>query len=127
MELYRRKQAVFLFFLRIVVIALHINLKEAFETDHFADSDKTFRLSADTDRNSRTFQFGIRHLASDRTFTDQFIQLLFLRRTPCLHITDISRANRFVCFLRPFALGMILAELIIFLTVCFEDSLFRRT
>lgn len=89
----------------------HINLKETFETNHFADSDKTFRLSADTDRNSRTFQFGIRHLASDRTFTDQFIQLLFLRRTPCLHITDISRANRFVCFLRPFALGMILANL----------------
>ena len=126
MKFYRRKQAVFLFFLHIIVIAFHVNLKETFETDHFADSNKTFCLPADTDRDSRAFQFGIRHLASDRTFTDQFIQLLFLRRASRLHITDISRANRFVRFLCPLALGMILAELIIFLTVCLENSLFCR-
>ena len=127
MKFYRRKQAVFLFLLHFVVVTFHISLKETFETDHFADSDKTFRLPADTDRNSRALQFGIRHLASDRTFTDQFIQLLFLRRASCLHITDIGRTNRLMRFLCSLAFGMILAELIIFLTVCFKNSLFRRT
>ncbi len=126
MKLYRRKQAVFLLFLHIVIIAFHVDLEETFETDHFADSDKTFGLPADTDRNSRAFQFGICHLASDRAFTDQFIQFLFLRRVSRLHIADISRANRFVSFLRPFAFGMVLAELVIFLTVCPENSFFRR-
>ena len=69
----RRKKAVFLFLLILVIKTLAVHLKETVESNDLTGSHELLFLAADAYGDRRTLQLGVRHLASDRTFADQFV------------------------------------------------------
>ena len=57
----------------LVIKTLAVHLKETVESNDLTGSHELLFLAADAYGDRRTLQLGVRHLASDRTFADQFV------------------------------------------------------